>query len=245
MPTGLNYQGRDGELRLLDKSEASATTAGTPWGLIVKFEQMDLSIGMIPRPEEMLRMDRERLSDDMHHQVGSDAPIMSPFPVTFSTVMSSTETDALMEFVGIEWARKETASTTDVNNPWTVKGTPNTSAPGAQRGLTTTKGRNVRSDGLYDGGRIDSKGSAFKTPVFADKKKVAVDMEVLFSERDLVNRFGYRVQEVHFPPGEQRVAESADFVTVTASGQAYGMMTRITSFSRLRDIMRGGLHVTT
>lgn len=245
MPTGLNYQGRDGELRLLDKSQASATTAGTPWGIIVKFEQMDMSIGFIPRPEELLRMDRERLTDDMHHQVGSDAPIMQPFPVTFSTVISSQETDALLEFVGNEWARKETASTTDVNNPWTVKGTPNTTAPGAERGLTTTKSRAVRNDGLYAGGRIDSKGSAFATPVFADKKKVAVDVEVLFSERNLVNRMGWRIQEVHFPPGESRVSESADFVTISLSGQAYGLATSITSFSRIRDIMRGGLHVLT
>ena len=225
----VNYQGRDGELRFLDKTQASLGIAGTPWGIKVKFAQMDFVIGgRQPRPMSLIRINRERLSTDMHHQIGSEDEILKPIPIEFSFAMSSQERDALLEFVGVEWSRKEGAST---DNPvWSVKGTPAV-------GLVSTKGRNVSDDGLYIGGRIDGAGNIHRTPLFSDKKKVAVDAEVLWTERDSANPFGYRIQEIHFPPGEQRVAESPDFVFIKMKGVAYGLATSITSFSRAMNVL--------
>ena len=225
----INYQGRDGELRFLDKTQAALGGAGTPWGIKVTFAQMDLVIGgRQPRPMSLMRINRERLSTDMHHQLGSEEELLKAFPIEFSFAISSLERDAIIEFVGIDWARKEGIST---DNPvWSVKGTPSV-------GLVTTKGRKTLNDGLYIGGRIDGTGTLHKTPLFADKKKVTVDMEVLWSERNGVNRFGYRVQEIHFPPGEQRIAESPDLIVMKMKGMAYGMATSITSFTRMRNVL--------
>ena len=52
MATGKNYQGRDGDLHLIDKTQATAGAAGTPWGLRMSFSQMDLSVNYQSRSEE-------------------------------------------------------------------------------------------------------------------------------------------------------------------------------------------------
>ena len=33
---GINYQGRDGEMHIIDNSNASATTNATPWGFMLR-----------------------------------------------------------------------------------------------------------------------------------------------------------------------------------------------------------------
>ena len=236
MATGINYQGRDGELHILDNSQASATTAATPWGIKVKFEQMDFKVPFQQRTEELVRLDRQRITTDAHFQVGSEENMYNAVTATFTWAMSSTETDNLLQFVGVDWAQLEGASPnapTTQGNRWTVKGTP-------AAGLITTKGRPLTGSGQYGGGRIDSKGSAIALLAFADKKKVAVDVEVIFAERDGSNKFGYGLNEAHFPPGDQSVAESADFVIVSMSGMVYGEVERISSFSRALDINQAG-----
>lgn len=235
MATGLNYQGRDGELRFLDKSQASAGAAGTPWGLKLTFSNMDLTLNYPARPEETLRLDRQRQSSDAHYLVGDETALYDPVDVTFSALLSSQETDAILDFIGVNWAAKETANLGDATNPWNVKGTP-------AAGLVSTKGRGLTGDGLYGGGRIDAKGSAFQLPTFADKKKqTVVDIEVIWQERDGSNKYGLRLKEVYFEPGRQRIGEAADNVTVTLTGQMYGSAERITSFSRAMNVLTSEL----
>ena len=165
-----------------------------------------------------------------------------PVPMSFSMVLSSEETDAVLEFVGVQWSQLETSVPNNTLNPWTVKGTPTANMYGTTApGLKTTKGRGLTGDGLYGGGRIDSKGSAIGLRAFADKKKVAVDVEFIAQERDGARKFGYRLKEVHFPPGEQQIGESADFVTLSMNGQMYGEMQRITTFSRALNILTNTL----
>lgn len=236
MATGINYQGRDGELRLIDKSQSGAGAAGTPFGHVVRFEQMDFQMQMQMRPEDLVRLDRQRISDDAHLQVGSEENMYAPVDISFSMVLSSRETDALMQFAGVDWAQKATANPNDANTAlaWTVKGTPAT-------GLVSTKARGLSGDGLYAGGRIDSRGSIIALQGFADVKKVAVDVEVIWQERAGANKFGYRLKEVNFEPGKQQISESADYVTIRMTGSMYGEATRITSFSRAMSVLTSTL----
>jgi hypothetical protein len=218
---GQQYQGRDGALRLLDK-----TGAGSPWGIQVKFEQMDMRVAFVQRPEEIPRLDRERLTDDAHLQLGSDEPIFQPIDVTFSFRMGSQEQDAFLEFAGVEYMNRAGANTAD----WTVKGTP-------AAGLVSTKGRALSGDGLYAGGRIDGKGSAVVLPPFADRKKVCVDVETIWGEVDGSHKMGFRMTEVYFEPGQQNVSEAADAVTVNMTGRVYGKVDRINAFTPVMNVL--------
>ena len=234
MATGKNYQGRDGDLHLIDKTQATAGAAGTPWGLRMSFSQMDLTVNYQSRSEEEPRLDRERITDDAHLQIGSNVNFLEATEVSMSLVMSSQETDSLLEFVGVHWASQEGTSKATPN--WGVKGTPAV-------GLVSTKSRGKTADGLYKGGRIDNKGSAIVLPDFADQKKVAIDVEVIWQETNGTNKFGMRLKELYFNPGDQEIGEAADFVTVSLSGIMYGEMERITVFSRAMNVLTSTLFV--
>lgn len=227
---GINFEGRDGELRFLDKSQAGAGASGTPRGLRVTFESMDLSITPPSRPPELSREDRERLTADAHYVVGSEMNLLDPSDVSFSAVLSTGETDAILQMVGMQWAGEEGTS----KSTWQVKGTPS-------GGFVSTKARGLSGDGLYIGGRIDGKGSAIQLPDFADQKKVAVDIEVTWVTRAGASAYGLRLKEVHFPPEAQRVGEAADQVTISLTGRMYGEYQRITAFSRLMDVLTSTL----
>lgn len=230
MATGLNYQGRDGEIRFLDKSQGGAGASGTPFGIKILFSQMDFQMSFQKRPEELKRLDRQRITSDAHLQVGSEENLYDPVQCSFSYIMSSLETDAVLQFTGLDWSQKATAQTGDATNPWAVKGTP-------AAGLVSTKGRGLTGDGLYAGGRVDSKGSLIALQGFADKKKIAIDVEFMCQERDGSNKFGYRIKEVQFEPGSQNINESADFIMVKLTGNVYGEAQRITAFSRMLNVL--------
>ena len=231
---GYNYQGRDGELRFLDKSQSGAGAAGTPYGYVAHFEEMNLTLQERPRPQEFLRLDRERLNAFVHTQLGSDEPLAEGFDISFGARISSLETDALMEFVGVKFmGQGEVAASS-----WNVKGTPAV-------GLVSTKGRAKTGDGLYGGGITDGRGSLVVLPAFADPKKVCVDVETGWAKRDGSQFFGMRLKEVNFDPGQQRIAESGDFVTLTMTGRCYGGVDHITSFSRAMDVLTISLLATT
>ena len=227
---GINFQGRDGELRFLDKSQAGAGAAGTPFGLRLTFANMDFNMPFPARPPEVGREDRERLTVDAHYIPGSEMVLIDPSDISFSAVLSSGETDAILQFIGVQWSGEEGAN----KATWQVKGTP-------AAGLVSTKARGASGDGLYIGGRIDAKGSAIALPNFGDQKSVAVDIEVAWTERAGQNRYGMRLKEVRFPPEAQKVGESADQVTISLSGKMYGEHQRITAFSRLMDVMTSTL----
>lgn len=223
---GINFQGRDGELRFLDNSQGAAGASATPRGMRVMFESMDLSITPPARPPELSRQNRERLTVDSHYVPGPETNLLDPSDISFSAVISVGETDAILQMIGMQWAGEEGTSKTT----WAVKGTPAT-------GFISTKSRAVSGDGLYIGGRIDAKGSAIRLPDFGDQKKVAVDMEALWTTRAGASGYGIRLKEVYFPPEAQRFGEAADQVTINLTGRMYGEYQRITAFSRLMDVM--------
>lgn len=232
MATGQNYQGRDGFLRLLDKSQSGAGANGTPWGYQVSFEQMDLKVTFPARPEEIPRLDRERFTADAHLQLGSEENLFQKIDISFAMAVSSRETDSLLEFVGVPYMGNQGNNTA----AWNVKGTP-------AAGLVSTKGRALSGDGLYAGGRIDGKGSAVVLPPFADTKKVCVDLESIWQERNGANKYGLRMREVFFEPSAQNVSESADRLIINLTGGVYGGIEKISSFSSTLNVLTNTVFV--
>lgn len=222
---GYNLQGRDGELRLLDKSQSGAGAGGTPWAIVGHFEELNFNAQFRPRPQEFIRLDRERLNSYTHTQLGSDEPMAEGFDITFSTRLSSLEKNALLEFAGIKYmGLGESAQT------WNVKGTPAV-------GLVSTKGRLKSGDGLYGGGIVDGRGSIVVLPAFADARKTCVDLETGWAKRDGSEFVGFRYREVLFEPGAQKLGETADLITFSLTGRCYGGVDDITSFSRAMDVL--------
>lgn len=227
---GYNLQGRDGELRLYDKSQSGAGAAGTPWAIVAHFEELNFSAQYRPRPQEFIRLDRERLNPYTHTQLGSDEPLAEGFDISFSTRLSSLEKNALLEFAGVKYMGQAEV----LASAWNVKGTPTV-------GLVSTKGRQKTGDGLYGGGITDGRGSVVILPPFADAKKACVDLETGWAKRDGSEFVGIRYKEVIFDPGAVRVAESGDFVTFSMTGKCYGGVDDITSFSRAMDVLTSTL----
>ena len=224
--SGVTRQGRDGELRFLDKSQSAAGALGTPYGFLVKFEQMDAKIGFQKQAEERPVLDRERFTADAHLQLGSEEQLLQGYDMTMSVAMTQIDGQALLDFLGVRWSSQIGSDTAT----WKVKGTP-------AGGLVSTKSRAVSGDGAYTGGRIDSKGSQIQLLCFANPKKVAVDAEVMWSDRLGTTTTGYRIKEVNFDVGKQELNETADNVFIRLSGMVYGETEPITTFTRAINVL--------
>lgn len=71
--------------------------------------------------------------------------------------------------------------------------------------------------------------SGITLPNFSDStRKYAYQTEILW---DGTIDLGYRYAEVHFPPGNQKITESADGVKLSVDGQIYGDVSRISAFA--------------
>jgi hypothetical protein len=224
--SGVTLQGRDGELRFLDKSQASAGALGTPYAFLVKFEQMDARIGFQRQAEERPVLDRERFTADAHLQLGSEENLLQSYEISMSVAMTQVDGQALLDFLGVRWSSQIGSDTAT----WRVKGTPAT-------GLVSTKSRGLSGDGAYSGGRVDSKGSLIQLLCFANPKKVAVDAEVMWSDRLGTTTTGYRIKEVNFDVGRQELNETADNVFVRLTGMVYGETEPITQFTPAKNVL--------
>lgn len=71
-------------------------------------------------------------------------------------------------------------------------------------------------------------GISYALPSFDDTYKNAYMVEVLYSGS---SAYGYRWDEVYFPPEAQRVDEAGAFLSLVITGQVYGGVTRITAFT--------------
>ena len=70
--------------------------------------------------------------------------------------------------------------------------------------------------------------SGVSNPPFADSTKKCSNVECVW---DGTTALGYKWAEIYFSPGEQTIAEAEDGITLNLSGQIYGTITRIATFS--------------
>ncbi len=91
-------QGKDGELRFLDRGGISgADTESTTYYLSLLFCEMDFS-GPLSRAttEETLMMDRGNFTTNAHYITGNDEPRYAPYPITFSCRLNDTVNTQIM-----------------------------------------------------------------------------------------------------------------------------------------------------
>ena len=84
--------------------------------------------------------------------------------------------------------------------------------------MTTTKA----STTVYNGD-----GAPITTAAFADGRKIAYDIEVLW---DGTTDLGYRLTEVYFPPDQQTINEGTDAVNLNMNGMVYGGVSIMAGF---------------
>lgn len=206
----MNLTGKDGELRILERGMSYPTEGGsTTHYLEILFCEMDFTAATSrPRTEERVLMDRGNMDTNAHYVEGPDNPRYEPIPVSFSCRLNDTvDTRALSDLFsasspGVVAAGSTVGARVPLNN-----------AAGGTTYFVTFDGSTT-----IDGNNL---------PAFSDSRKLSFRVEVLW---DGTTDLGYRFEEVHFPSGEQTITESADGLMLSANGQIYGDVTRITAF---------------
>ncbi len=94
-------QGKDGELRLLDRGGITGAEPGsTTYYLSLLFCEMDFTGPLSrPRTDETLMMNRGTFSTDAHYIEGNDEPRYAPIPITFSCRLNDTVNTQIM----VDW----------------------------------------------------------------------------------------------------------------------------------------------
>ena len=197
-------QGKDGVVYVSDYG-----TAGTTYYMEVLFCEMDFTGPTSrPRTEERLILDRGNMDTNAHYTEGPDDPRYAPIPISFSCRLSDTvDTRALSDLLsasspGVVAAGSTVGARVPLNN-----------AAGGTSYFVTFDGSTT-----IDGNTL---------PAFSDSRKLSFRVEMKW---DGTNDLGYRFEEVNFPSGEQTITESADGLILSANGQIYGDVTRITAF---------------
>ena len=97
-------------------------------------------------------------------------------------------------------------------------------------GCTTTVNSNTLATTKGDTQRI----SGTNNPAFADSNKACSNVEVLWNTSG--TDFGMQYNEVYFPAAECKIKEADDGVVVSLSGQIYGTIEDIASFTAGTDV---------
>lgn len=192
------FTNKKGKLRLYDGT-------ATPWYLEIDFDGGDFSGPMgIPKAEEILVLDRQKLTEDAHYITGSDEKLVEPVAITFTAmIVDLPQCLMLLDFL-------EQLSNGNGASPIVSAGAVNLHT------LTTTKGTTMRD------------GVTF-SPAFEDGSKMACNLEYRLDgpTTDIV----WKYNEVMFPLGEQSISEAEDAVTISINGQCHGTITRGTAFT--------------
>lgn len=195
----MEFQGKDGELRLYSYDGSGTTGSGVSWYFEVLFTEMDFT-GPIARPktEPTLIMDRGNFDSNAHYIESNDEPRYAPLAVSFSCKLADTmNTRQLHEILEGRTSILTRGGTTYIDMIHT-------------KGTTVIDGNTLPVFQALPGGT---------TPVW--------NIQCLW---DGDNDYGIKYLEVYFTPGEQSIAESADGLTLSISGQVYGDVTRIAAF---------------
>ena len=177
---------------------------GTPYYFSVLFINADLTFPVgRARAEEIMTMDRGNYDQNASYREGPDDVILEPLPVTFSGMLDDTaKTNALIAFFsGVTTISSDNAA---IDQPVIVVTT---------KGTTTIKVQNASQN----------------TVDFADGSKITTNMEVIWDTSG--SDYGFKLNEVYFPPDQVTINETADGVTLTMNGLLYGSSTTKGSFT--------------
>jgi hypothetical protein len=158
------------------------------------------------RAGETLVMDRGRFTADSHYVSPPDDPLLAPLPFSCNFRLANQEPN----FSKLLTIIKSPGGATFKN----IGG----------RSWTSSKSTTqiLNSDPL---GQVLA-----TTPPFSDHEKHCVNVEVLWTDPQLIQNRGFKWGEVYFPPDRQ-VTEGVDSVMVDLSGEVYGAISLITAFT--------------
>lgn len=200
-----SFQLKNGRLRLYDGT-------GTPYFLEVPFRGTLTAPVDRPRPSEEIVLDRGRHTERTHYALGGDAPILAPLPISCSFRLANTEPN-YSKFLTL------------IRNP----GNTGTSAPTCPWSTPTCWGR-PSSSALRNAPADGTASATHTTPAFIDREKFCLNWEVLWEDPDNGNDRGYQWKEVYIPP-DRNITEGEMDAMVDLSGEIYGTVTPITSFT--------------
>lgn len=183
---------KQGKLRLVDGT-------ATPIYLEIDFDEGNFSGPMgAPKVEEILVIDRGKMSADAHYIEGSDEKLMGALTLTFSFfIVDKTQVGYLMDWLD-ECSNGDSASPPQATNAINA----NT--------LTSTK-QDTQRDGSNN------------NPAFKDGTKLCSNLDIKF---DMSTDIVYHYNEVWFPLDEQIIAEGEDGTRISLTGYIYGTITR-------------------
>ena len=212
MPT-FTYMGKRGELRVYS---GTSDGVGGNYYFQVAFVGMDYSVaGGRPRPDEIPVLDRGVLTSHAHHVQGPDTAIMAPVQVTWTAMIDNTINRLNL---------RRALGNPDRESPWSVGG----------QTFTNVNGTSQLRNGY---------GSAVSTPLPYDPDHDRVHVEVLWqgdpaSGAGTSDDVGYKLNEVWFQPGAQRITEAPEAVRLGVTGFVYGPISTITAFTAGTDVSR-------
>lgn len=209
MPAFQSYTIKIGRVRIYDG------TTPTPQYIEIPFRSTVSGPVDRPRMPEEVVLDRGRHTADTHYVLGPDTPLLQGLPFSLSFRMGDKQPNRtkLLQVISTPTAGATTKSLAGGITWRTTKG--------------TTSIQNA-----------DPLGTAvFTTPPFTDPGKHTVNVECLWESpvSGSGEDTGVKWAEVYFPPDRQ-ITEGELDVMVDLSGEIYGSISRITSFTAGTDV---------
>lgn len=153
---------------------------------------------------------RPRPQEEIVPSVGGYFSIVAEVSETFQGVPFSFT--AYVEDTVHRQKLRDSLCNLDLRSPWTVAGSPWTSAKAAG---------SIRT---IDGGHV-------QTAAFHDSLKVAINIETKWTGNNVASDFGVRMTECYIPPAEVTYRESADAIELSVNGLCYGEITPLSGFT--------------
>lgn len=202
MAPRLLFQGRNGELRIMDGSNP-------PKYLSLPWVQMNLNISGIARPRTpdpvVPTVDGwAHLPDDSYEK-----GFYEPIPVSFSCWIDDTTNS---------WKLRQALSNPDLRVTWQVGTQTWTSAKGQGSPFVNADGTFSYTPNTY----FDSQKVSVHMEVLWSYTQ---------SGGAGTATFGVRLNDVFFPPQDQAIVEGSDAIEMTVKGLVYGMISSIGAFT--------------
>ena len=165
-----------------------------------------------PRPPETMVHDRGRFIDTSHYVMGPDTPITDPLPFSCNFRLANTEPN-FSKFLTM------------------IRGAGNTGTARATKTIGTRVWTSTKASTTLRNAEVAGAGTALHTtPDFLDTEKWCMNAEILWEDPDNSNDRGFRWSALYLPP-ERQVPEGETDVMVDLSGEVYGAIALITTFT--------------